>query len=166
MNERLLVGVLGHKNAGKSMTWKTLFEGKVKTTKRERQLWLSKTDWVKVFLVNGSPEERGKDVSDIIGSNNPRIVLCSMQYRSDVSKTINYFITKKYHLFIHWLNPGFSDDTKSEDYLNLIPYIHQLDYTLEVRDGKVNPTSHVNEIRDFIRGWATARSLLNIASPK
>ena len=158
-----MVGVLGHRNAGKSLTWNTLFEATVKTGKNERVLRLSDKEWVNVFLVSGSPEERETYVGNIINSKSPRIVLCSMQYTSDVTQTIDYFAKREYHLFIHWLNPGFHDDTKSEDYLNLIPYIHQLCYILEIKDGKANPELRVNEIRDYIREWASTKGLLNLA---
>lgn len=163
MTKRLLIGVLGHKNAGKSWTWKTLFGKTVKTSTRERKLWLSEAEWVNVFLLNGSPEEREIYVGKIINSESPSIVLCSMQYRSDVTQTINYFAEREYYLSIHWLNPGFCDDNQSEDYLNLMPYIHQLGYTLEIKDAKANPTLRVNEIRDFIHTWGGAKGLLNVA---
>ncbi len=165
MTERLLIGVLGQTNAGKSLTWNTLFGRTVKTGTRQRQLLLSDTEWVNVFLVSGSPEERETYVGKIINTENPRIVLCSMQYRSDVTQTINYFAEREYHLFIHWLNPGFGDNAKSEDYLNLIPHFHKLGYILNIKDGKANPTSRVNEIRDFIHRWSGVRGLLNVAQP-
>ena len=81
MSDKLMIGVLGNRNSGKSKTWNTLFDKKtVITGKRERQLQLSKTEWISVFLISGSPEERGAYVGDIIGNASPQIVLCSMQY--------------------------------------------------------------------------------------
>lgn len=174
MTERLLVGVVGHSNAGKSSTWEDLFGANVKTSSygNERRLYLpkNKQEWVNVFLINGSPGERGKDVEEIlnpkglINFENPRIVLCSMQYPDDaVGKTIQYFIEHKYDLFIHWLNPGYNDLTKYNDDFEFIPHIlEQHNSLLGIRDGKVDRTSRVNEIQDFIRGWASARGLLNV----
>lgn len=171
MTERLLVAVLGHQNAGKSKTWVELFGRTVKTSihGNERQLELSQKEWVSVFLINGSPAERGIDVSNIInpkGSTNfepPRIVLCSMQYPHDIQgTTLQYFINHGYYIFIHWLNPGYNDPPKYEDdfgCLSSILYKHNS--LLGIRDGKTDPpTSRVNEIRDFIRGWAYTRGLL------
>ena len=173
MTERLLVGVVGHSNAGKSSTWKDLFDANVKTSchGNERRLYLSKNqkEWVNVFLINGSPGERGEDVKKILNpkglSNfeNPRIVLCSMQYPDDArGATIQHFIEQEYDLFIQWLNPGYDDPKKYNDDFGFIPRILEQDNSLlGIRDGKVDRASRVNEIQSFIRGWASARGLLN-----
>ncbi|KAF3889995.1 MULTISPECIES: hypothetical protein [Nostocales] len=177
MTDRLLVGVVGHSNAGKSSTWEDLFGATVKTSHygNERRLYLSKNqkDWVNVFPINGSPGERGKDVKEIlnpkslINFENPRIVLCSMEYPNDaVGATIQYFIEHKYELFIHWLNPGYKDPEEYDDLSGFIPYIlKQHNSLLGIRDGKTDRTSRVNEIRNFIRGWASARGLINTDKP-
>lgn len=107
MTERLLVGVVGHSNAGKSSTQEDLFGANVKTSSygNQRRLYLCKNqkDWVNVFLINGSPGERQKDVKEIlnpkgiINFENPRILLCSMQYPNDaVGATVQYFIELYY----------------------------------------------------------------------
>jgi hypothetical protein len=173
MTERLLVGVMGHSNAGKSHTWTELFGAKVKTSfyGNERELWLSPKERVSVFLINGSPGERDKDVKDILNPSgcdkfeSPRIVLCSMQYPCDIKgTTLQYFIKQEYYLFIHWLNPGYHDPQKYNDDFGCIPYILQENNSLiGIRDGKTSPTSRVNEIREFIRGWASIRDLLKAA---
>jgi len=36
---------------------------------------------------------------------------------------------------------------------------------LGIRDGKTDRTSRVNEIQNFIRGWASARGLINTDQP-
>lgn len=177
MTERLLVGVVGHSNAGKSSTWKDLFDANVITSYHgnQRPLFLSKNqkEWVNVFLINGSPGERGEDVKKILNPNgiinfeNPRIVLCSMQYPDDaVGATIQHFVEQKYDLFIHWLNPGYEDPKKYNDDSGFIPYIlKQNNSLLGIRDGRVDRTSRVNEIQSFIRGWASTRGLLNADQP-
>lgn len=58
MRNNLLVGVLGHRNSGKSRTWNVLFGSTVKTGTLMRHLFLTETEYVEVFLVSGSPEER------------------------------------------------------------------------------------------------------------
>ncbi len=80
MANNLVVAVLGNRNSGKSRTWNSLFrKGRsVKTGPRMRKLFLTDTQYVEVFLVSGSPEERKLYVGDIIGDLKPRIVLCSM----------------------------------------------------------------------------------------
>ncbi|MHC5717422.1 MAG: hypothetical protein ACYTX0_36250 [Nostoc sp.] len=174
MTERLLVGVVGHSNAGKSSTWKDLFGADVQTSHHgnERRLYLprNKQEWVNVFLINGSPGERGKDVKEIlnpkglINFENPRIVLCSMQYPDDaVGKTIQYFIEHKYDVFIQWLNPGYKDTTEYDDSRGFIPLLlKENNSLLGIRNGQLERTSRVNEIEDFIRGWASTRGLLNV----
>ena len=164
MNDRLVIGILGHPNAGKSKTWNKLFgrndSQKVQTGKNERELWLSNTECVDVFLINGSPEERHIPIEEIIDNKTPSIVLCSMQYTQDVRKTISYFTRNDYHLFIHWLNPGFRDLNKVDDSLNLIPDILSHHSLVGIRDGKSDPAERVSEIRCFLHEWATFHNIL------
>ena len=67
----LVVTVLGHRNTGKTTTWNTLLAATVKTGKRERRLYLNSAQYVNVFLVSGSPEERDQYVGDIIKVKKP-----------------------------------------------------------------------------------------------
>ena len=64
MNDRLLIGVLGGHNSGKSHTWNELFQsgGDVRTGKHPRPLVLWQGECVEVFLVSGSPEEHGASI--------------------------------------------------------------------------------------------------------
>jgi len=161
MADRLIVGVLGNRNAGKSLTWNTLFGRTVKTGRDERRLWLSETEWVTVFLVSGSPEERQQYVGDIITAQAPRIVLCSLQYRSDVTETIDYFAERDYQFYIHWLNPGFRDGRQYPDSLELLPDLLQHESLVGIRSGRVDPAERVAELRDLIFGWANSRGLVH-----
>ena len=58
MKSRLLIGVLGNRNSGKSQTWNELFDSTVRTGKHRRQLALFPGECVEEFLVSGSFEER------------------------------------------------------------------------------------------------------------
>ena len=58
--------MLGNRNSGKSHTWNTLFGKKVKSGNEERRLYLTKNEYVMVYLVSGSPEERKKYVGNVI----------------------------------------------------------------------------------------------------
>lgn len=80
MSDRLFVAVMGNRNSGKSMTWNTLFGATVRTGKHARNLALYGGECCEVFLISGSPEERGEYVGDILEDNDCRIVLCSVQY--------------------------------------------------------------------------------------
>lgn len=161
MTGKLVVGVLGNQNSGKSFSWNTLFGETVKTGKYQRKLWLNNCEYVDVFLVSGSPEERETYVGEIITDDRPAIVLCSMQYRQDVSKTIDYFSKNDYELFIQWLNPGRSDSSKSQDSLAIISQLLGTGATVQIRSGKLdNARQRVNEIRNFIYGWAHPRGLV------
>ena len=161
MNDRLIIGVLGNRNSGKSKTWNTLFDKTVITGTHKRKLQLSETEWTSVFLISGSPEERETYVGNIIGNANPQIVLCSMQYREDVTKTIDYFAKHNYDFIIHWLNPGFNDGIKIEDSIQLIPHILNYNSLVGIRHGKADPRERVNEIKKILRGWANGRGLLH-----
>ncbi len=167
MKNNLVIGVLGHRNSGKSTTWNDLFEERVKTGSRIRILNLSETEYIELFLVSGSAEEREMYVGDIIGNQKPRIVLCSMQYISEVSETIDYFVDNDYFLYIQWLNPGFRDqnDLAHSDYLGLANKILALESTLSIRSGKVDTTSRIQEIIDYLYGWAKPRNLLLTYNP-
>ena len=162
MKERLLVGVLGTQNSGKSYTWNTLFGRRVRTGTNLRRLYFSEYEYVEVFLISGSPEERGIYVEDIITIEKPHIVLCSMQYTPNVIETIKWFADNGYFFFIHWLNPGYSDKDKKEDHLNILKIIMEYDSLVGIRNGKTNAEERVQEMRDFIYGWAKHRGLLKI----
>jgi hypothetical protein len=56
MTDKLVVAVLGNRNAGKSLTWNELFGRTVRTGKDLRLLKLNAHEAVEVFLVSSSPE--------------------------------------------------------------------------------------------------------------
>lgn len=160
--EKLLVAVMGHRDSGKSYTWNQLFERTVKTGTDLRWLYFNEQEYVEVFLVSGSPEERGKYVGDIITVKNPRIVLCSMQYKNDVTESLDYFIENGYSIYLHWLNPGYSDPAVIyHDTHGIVPYLLSKDSIIGIRNGRAASTSRVNEMRDYIYGWAKFRNLIN-----
>lgn len=162
-HERLLLAVLGNRNSGKSHTWNTLFGRPVRTGRELKRLYLTRLKYVEVFLVSGSPEERKLYVEDIIGEKDPRIVLCSIQYTQAAIRTVNWFDSQGFFLFVHWLNPGYSDSADSaplNDNLSLMPRILASPSLLGIRDGKGNASSRVEEMRDFLYGWARSRGLL------
>jgi hypothetical protein len=159
LNQKLLVGVVGNPNSGKSYTWNILFNREVRTGQNLRRLYLDENEYIEVFLVSGSPEERGMYVDELIRVKNPKIVLCSIQY-DYYKNTIDYFISKQYFMFIQWLNPGYRDICNLDDTLGLIDYIIFKDSLMGVKDGKIDATKRVGEIRDFIYGWSKTRKLL------
>ena len=159
----LVVAVLGNPNSGKSFTWNQLFQSTVKTGTLLRQLWLSDTEYVDVFLVSGSPEERKLYVGDIIGPQHPTIVLCSMQYTQEVHATINYFLDNDYAAHVQWLNPGHSDGATQADTLGLMPYLLYHEATVAIRDATGNAAPRTQELMEFIRGWAHTRDLIQTA---
>ncbi|GAB3421849.1 hypothetical protein [Niabella aquatica] len=167
MKNNLVIGLLGHRNSGKSKTWNKLFEERVRTGVNVRRLYLTDTEYIEVFLVSGSPEERETYVGNIIGEQRPRIILCSMQYISNVTTTIDFFIDNNYFPYIQWLNPGYQDqnDIAHSDYLGLANRILSLDGTLSIRNGKENPRDRIQEIRDYLYGWAASRNLLLTDAP-
>jgi hypothetical protein len=160
MPDRLLVGVLGNRNSGKSTTWNTLFGATVRTGRHSRTLTLRPAECVEVFLASGSPEERALYVGDIIGDNTARIVLCSLQYIKGVTTSFDYFIENGFFIFLQWLNPGYSDIGENFDRLGIVDQILSVPSVVSIRNGQDNPAARVQEIREFIYGWALYRNLI------
>jgi hypothetical protein len=153
---KLAVFVLGNRNAGKSTTWYGLFGGLVRTGSRIRQLTLRGRTFP-VFVISGSPEERKTYVGRIIGRTQPRLVLCSLQYKREAVDTVDFFASRGYDLYVQWLNPGHADIDAVPDTLGLMPFLLHAGATVCIRDGKTSPTQRVREIEDFIVGWASGR---------
>jgi hypothetical protein len=156
----LVVAVLGHRHTGKSTTWNALFGATVRTGKYERRLYLNKSQYVNVFLVSGSPEEREEYVGEIITAERPSIVLCSTQYIAGVQKTYEYFFRNGYQPFVQWLNPGHGDPGKYPDSIALLPYLLDSGATVQTRDGNIDPAARVREIVQHVLGWATYHDLV------
>lgn len=164
MAGRLLVGVLGNRNSGKSHTWNVLFGGTVRRGTHARRLILRPGECVEVFLVSGSPEERDEYAGDILAKQDCRIVLCSLQYSEDVHRSIDYFRQDGFFLYIQWLNPGYNDHpVPAFDALGLINKILSSRSVFSVRDGQADAERRVREIRQFIYGWARYRDLIRRA---
>jgi hypothetical protein len=156
---RLLVAVIGLRNSGKSHTWNTLFGRTVRTGKHD--LDLSAGEFVETFLIAGSPEERELDVEDILDDQQRRIVLCSMQYLQGVQNTLDYFAKKRFLMYIQWLNPARGrQPVRTFDDLGLTLKMLSLPSLLSIRDGNVEATSRVEELREFIYGWARFNGLI------
>lgn len=164
MRDKLAVTVLGNRQSGKSHTWDTLFGRTVKTGVEARRLDLGEGACVDVFLVSGSPEERHLYVGKLIQDVDCRIVLCSMQYTDSVGDTIDYFLENKFQLYLQWLNPGFNDLGENWDRLGLVSRILAEQSWFSIRDARGDASRRVEELRDFIRGWAGSRGLLYQAS--
>lgn len=156
----LAVTTLGHRNAGKSSTWNTLFRSTVRTGKYERRLYLNKAQFVPVFLVSGSPEERDEYVGDLLTVEKPSIILCSTQYIESVRQTYDFFFSSGYDVHVQWLNPGYSDQNIYEDHLALLPYLLRKGATVQMRSGQEDPRSRCQDIVRTILGWATYNGLL------
>ena len=122
-------------------------------------LTLSEEVDVPVFLVSGSLEERREYVGEIVGDVDARVVLCSLQYTDHARETINYFVDNGYKLWVQWLNPGLGDQGPQPDTLGFVPYLLHRRATLSIRDGQVDPSGRVREIREFLLGWSSGRRL-------
>ncbi len=161
--DHLLIAIVGNRNSGKSYTWNCLFGREVRTGQDERELPLGNGESVSVFLVSGSPQERKKYVEEIV-QGDPQIVLCSLQYKDEAFESFRFFFEKGYSALVHWLNPGRNDGDGSSDELGLIPYLLEHHSLVGIRNGKAAATSRVEELRDFIRGWASSRNLITAAT--
>ncbi len=158
-NDRLFVGVLGHQNSGKSETWNRLFGKTVRRGRNSRPLTVGNRECADVFVVSGSFEERGEYAGDVLSDQTARIILCSIQYNDDSWQTLKYAHESGFDVFVQWLNPGYSDKSMYFDRIGYCQRLLATEVTLSIRDGTINPTKRVEEIRAFILGWARQRSL-------
>jgi hypothetical protein len=158
--DRLLVSVLGHRNSGKSHTWNALFGRTVKRGSQPHRLQLRSGECVEAFLVSGSFEERNEYAGDVLGDQDCRIVLCSMQYVEEVRETLDYLIENRFFMYVQWLNPGYRDCAVVFDRLGLASVILSAPSVLAIRSGKEDARPRVQEIREFIYGWACYRGLV------
>lgn len=188
MNDRLFVAVIGERNAGKSTTWNTLFGRTVKTGKKARSLNVSAVDFVDLRLINGSNEEKCRNLAEVLvpdeldvfvisGSNEEkkryaqkvlenidcRIVLCSVQYVEEAfERTWDYVFSEGFSIYAQWLNPGHYG-RETWDRLGLINRLLDHNAVVSKRDGREDDTrlrARVEEIRQHIHGWAAPRGLV------
>ena len=158
--DRLFVSVLGNRNSGKTHTWNTLFGATVRTGKYARHLMLRPGECVEVFLISGSNEERNQYAGDVLDDQACRIILCSMQYTPAVSTTIDYVEKRGFATYAQWLNPGYSDPSAYSDHLGIFGRLLDMGTTGCKRSGKVAANPRVQEISEFIYGWAAYRGLI------
>ena len=86
-----------------------------------------------------------------------------MQYIEEVKDTLDYFVERDYHVFCHWLTPGYNDQNNVPQYdnLGLMNRILALgDSNVSIKNGKANPWHRMNEIEIFLLGWAKYHDLL------
>jgi len=170
--DKLAICVVGYPDSGKSETWYSLFGTKVKRGKYERELCVfedptsSKKEYANVFLINGSPQESGEIINDMIPITHPQIILCSLQYiegkayAEGLFDSVKWLENSGYDLFVLWLNPGYNNDFPYLDNLGLFSRIQKNDNNLiGRRNGNHNPENRAEEIRNFIYGWSKPRGL-------
>ena len=169
---KLAVCVLGFPNSGKSETWYSLFGTKVKRGKDERDLLVFEggspliKEYVKVFLINGSPQENGEFIKKMLPKHLPNIVLCSLQYVEGpdfvegMFGSLDWLHKNGYFLFVLWLCPSYKNRYPYLDDLGLSQKIHRYhNCLLGRRDGNHNPEGRAEEIRAYIHGWAKSNGL-------
>ncbi|MEQ2529055.1 hypothetical protein WMO40_20485 [Bacillaceae bacterium CLA-AA-H227] len=161
--KKLAVITLGKKNSGKSNTWYKLFnKSKMYTRKRLRPLFFNSIEYTQVFLLNGSMEERNREIeNELIDCD---ILLCSVQYSQKGKKTIEYLHNQGFQLCVYWLNPGCSDRQKYDDELKIIDMVQSYSDSVvkvykAIRDD--NDTKFRSEdINRYIYNWAKQYQLI------
>lgn len=163
-HDRLFVAVIGARDAGKTTTWHSLFKHPVNTGQKVRQLTLDKAGhYADVFLISGSPEERKLYAADVLDDVDCRIILCSVQYtEGSFESTWDHIFAKEFQIYAQWLNPG-HDGEEYWDRLGLANRLLAHDAVFSIRDGRSGErklSNRVEEIRQYIHGWAAARGLV------
>jgi hypothetical protein len=188
MTDRLFVAVIGERNSGKSTTWNALFGRTVKTGKKPRILDVGPATSVDVRLISGSNEEKHRNLPDVLaplqldvfvisGSNEEkeryaqkvlknigcRIILCSVQYVEEAfERTWDYVFAEGFSIYAQWLNPGHKG-TETLGRMGLVNQLLAHGAVVSIRDGREENAGlqlRVEEIRQYIHGWAAARALL------
>lgn len=166
MKDVLFVAVVGEQNAGKSETWNTLFDGIVRSSAKPHSLEVATGEFAEVLLISGSHKERDLFAKKTLKNLPCRIVLCSVQYEEDeFRRTWNYVFDQGFRIYAQWLNPGHTG-REYFDRLGLMSRLVAHNAVVSKRDGtdsKYRLLQRVEEIRQFIHGWAAARSLLSPA---
>jgi hypothetical protein len=165
LSDRSFVAVIGTRDAGKSTTWNTLFGHEVRTGKEPRRLWLNddglSTD---VFLISGSNEERGRYAAEVLNDVDCRSVLCSVQYTEEAfGSARNHIFAEGFAVYAQWLNPGHGG-IGYIDGLGLASILLEHDAVISIRDGRAGTDRlqyRVEEIRQYVYGWAAARGLVS-----
>jgi hypothetical protein len=162
MADRLFVAVIGGRRAGKSTTWNALFGHTVRTSGEPRRLDLNAGLSAEVFLISGSNEERHQYAADVLANVECRIILCSVQYiEGAFENTWSHVFDEGFQIYAQWLNPG-HDGAEQWDGLGLVNILLQHDALVSIRDGREGAfrlSYRVEEIRQYIHGWASARGL-------
>jgi hypothetical protein len=155
MGKKLLIGILGNNQSGKSYTWSSLFNRTVRTGKHIRKLEIIDKS-IPLFLINGAPLSRKVDLKEILPETDPQIVLCSFLYHKNVKNNFNYFIERGYDMYIQWLNPGFNDSHDKALFYNsgIINYLMSNGATVSIKNVKTDNLQRVNEIKAMLLGWS------------
>jgi len=188
MADRLFVAVIGEQHSGKSTTWNTLFNKPVKTGKKPRDLEVYRDASVEVelirtpyqdmhrnrsevlsltqtqvFVISGSNEEKKRYAQKVLDNVDCRIILCSVQYVEEAfERTWKYVFAESFSIYAQWLNPGHRGK-ETWDTFGLVNRLLAHNATVSIRDGREDDTrlhARVEEIRQYIHGWAAARGLL------
>jgi hypothetical protein len=136
----------------------------VRTGKEPRKLSLHDDGLsAEVFLISGSNEERGRYAAEVLDNIDCRIVLCSVQYTYEAfESTWHHIFNEDFAIYAQWLNPG-HDGVEHFDRLGLVNILLERAAVISIRDGRAGADRlqyRVEEIRQYVHGWAAARGLV------
>lgn len=158
---KLAVIVLGNRDSGKSYTWNSLFNRKV----RSGYKWLNIFDehCIELFLISGSPQERGKTIEEILKGDKPDILLSSIQYCFESFNSFDYLINSDYKIYCYWLNPGYEDkcDLKFDNH-GVINFLLSKNATITITDANSLVQPRIEEIKRVILSWALSKGMIKL----
>jgi len=100
---------------------------------------------------------------DVLDDTDCRIVLCSVQWFEEAKSTWGNIFSKGFGIYAQWLNPG-NDGEEHWDRLGLVNSLLYHNTVVSIRDGRTGTdrlSSRVEEILEYIIGWAAAGGLVD-----
>jgi hypothetical protein len=155
----LVIVVFGVQNAGKTQTWRRLVPGVSRFfTSTAHFAAVDEDQGVMVHVINSSAEEDPRNIFRLIPAD-AEIVCCSVQNHRNGWNTLGRFLELGYDMYVQWITPPYAGREIGDAY-GIVAELdaHGIEY--DQRDGMVDSTARVNEIRHRIGVWAGQHELL------
>jgi len=165
--KKLAIITLGRPNSGKSSTWYEFFGKVIRTgwktiyiNKQKLEIYVRNSSFeetndeigIDIFVRNSSFEEYGDEPETFFDDDNlPEILFCSVQYIKKGICTIQWLVDHGYSLYIQWLNPGFKDATKYDDFLKFEEAFSM--HGIFLTESGKEKANRLKKVNDYLAKW-------------